>query len=80
MSDRARGCTLDEAAERLTLDRRTLQRMEQRGEVRVVRFGRRVVVPESEVLRLLGEAVEGGVEVRRFQRTRKIKLYQRASA
>jgi excisionase family DNA binding protein len=49
-----RALTLAEAAERLTVSPRTLRRMAQDNLVKVVKVSaRRLVVPESEVARLL---------------------------
>lgn len=79
MTDLARGYTIDEAARRLTVSRRTLQQMIADGNLRVAKLGRRVVVPEAEILRVLG-TVAGRVEGVSSLRVRKIKLYQRATA
>lgn len=67
--------SLDEAARRLGFaDRTAIWRMEQRGEIAVVRLGRRkAVVPSSEITRLLTPAKEP-VPLR----VRKIKLARRA--
>jgi len=52
-----RAYTLDEAAERLQVTRQTLYNLEKRGELRVIRLGRAVRVPASELARLIdGEA------------------------
>ena len=56
-----RGYTIDQAAQRLTVCRRTLQRQIEAGAIRAHRIGRRVVIPESELCRLLGH-VEGRVD------------------
>lgn len=64
--------SLDEAAKRLGFaDRSAIYRMEKRGEIVVIRLGRKPVVPSSEIVRLLTPEPE------RF-RVRKIKLVRRA--
>lgn len=45
-----------ELAEALGVTDRHIQRLVQRGEIKVVRLGRRCLVPMAEVERLLGEA------------------------
>jgi len=47
------GLSREEAAKRLGVSVTTVRRLEARGELRVVRLGGRVVVPSSEVARLL---------------------------
>lgn len=72
MSDLPYALTLDEAAKRLGFsDRGAIYRMEERGEIHVVRLGRKAVVPSSEIVRLLTPEQE------RY-RVRKIKLVKRA--
>jgi excisionase family DNA binding protein len=48
--------TLAQAAQRLSVSARTLGRMAKAGEVRTVTLGRRVLVPTSEIVRLLEPA------------------------
>ena len=48
--------TLTQAAQRLSISPRTLARMAKAGEVRTVTLGRRVLVPTSELARLLEPA------------------------
>lgn len=70
MSDLPYALTLDEAAKRLGFaDRGAIYRMAKRGEINVVRLGRKAVVSSSEIVRLL--------EPERFK-LRKIKLVKRA--
>jgi excisionase family DNA binding protein len=49
--------TLGRAAEELQVSRDTLRRLAARGELKTIRTSRRVLVPTSEILRI----VEGGV-------------------
>lgn len=48
------GLTRAEAAEMLRVSVRSLATMIDRGDIRVVRFGTRIVVPRTEIDRLLG--------------------------
>ena len=50
------GLSREEAARRLGVSVTTVRRLEARGQLRVVRLGGRVVVPSSEVARLLTPA------------------------
>lgn len=47
--------TVNEAASAIGLSRRGLERLIGRGELRVVRIGRRVIVPRSALLRMIGD-------------------------
>ena len=49
-------CTVDEAAERLGIGRALAFRLAKRGELPVLRLGRRLVVPEVGLRRMLGGA------------------------
>jgi excisionase family DNA binding protein len=50
------GLSRTEAAKRLGISLSSVRRLEERGELRTVRIGGRVVVPSSEVARLLTPA------------------------
>jgi excisionase family DNA binding protein len=50
------GLSREEAARRLGVSVTTVRRLEARGQLRVVRLGGRVVVPSSEVARVLTPA------------------------
>jgi excisionase family DNA binding protein len=54
----ARAFSYRQAVERTSLSLRTLQRMAKRGELGVVRLGARVVIPESELLRLIEQGTK----------------------
>ena len=79
MSDDLRAYTLPEAAERLDVSVRTLQRMAARGELRLVSLGSAKRVPASELARLLAPA-RGLVDVLPASKSGKRKLYPRVSA
>lgn len=79
MSDDLRAFTLPEAAERLDVSVRTLQRMSARGELRLVSLGSAKRVPASELARLLAPA-RGLVDVLPASKSGKRKLYPRVSA
>lgn len=74
---------LKEAAAMLGVSRWTLMAMEERGEIHIARFGRKVLVPRAEIDRILSPkpvpVVDSGVGSG-FQRIRKIKLRPRLTA
>ena len=51
--DPTAGLTIDEAARHLRLSERTVADLVADGTIRCVRFGRRVVIPRTEIARLL---------------------------
>ena len=79
MNDDLRAYTLPEAAERLDVSVRTLQRMASRGELRVARLGAATRVPAAEIARLLAP-VQGRVDVFQQGKPGKRKLFPRVSA
>lgn len=79
MTDDLRAYTLPEAAERLDVSVRTLQRMAARGELRLARLGSATRVPASELARLLAPVV-GRVDVFQQGKHGKRKLFPRVSA
>lgn len=79
MTDDLRAYTLPEAAERLDVSVRTLQRMSARGELRLVSLGSAKRVPASELARLLSPA-RGLVDVLPASKSGKRKLFPRVSA
>jgi excisionase family DNA binding protein len=79
MTDDLRAYTLPEAAERLDVSVRTLQRMAARGELRLISLGSAKRVPASELARLLAPA-RGLVDVFQQGKPGKRKLYPRVSA
>lgn len=79
MSDDLRAYTLPEAAERLGVSTRTLQRMAAKGDLRLARLGSATRVPASELARLLAPA-RGLVDVLPASKSGKRKLYPRVSA
>jgi excisionase family DNA binding protein len=56
MSDPVALLTLPEAAERLRLSRRTVERLIDAGRIRPVRIGRRVLVTEREIAAFVAQA------------------------
>jgi len=54
--------SVQEAAQALGIHKNTLQKLINQGSIRVVRLGRRVLIPTAELRRLLGEdpASRGG--------------------
>ena len=78
MTTTSHGVTLEAAAQLLTVSVRTLQRMHKRGKIRFARLGSRVVVPASEVDRLLG--VGEFVDVSEPEPIKKVELFPRARA
>jgi len=56
MSDPVVLLTLPEAAERLRLSRRTVERLIDAGRIRPVRIGRRVLVTEREIAAFVAQA------------------------
>ena len=79
MTDDLRAYTLPEAAERLGVSTRTLQRMAAKGELRLARLGSATRVPASELARLLAPA-RGLVDVFQQGKPGKRKLFPRVSA
>ena len=73
MTDDLRAYTLPEAAERLDVSVRTLQRMAARGELRLASLGSAKRVPASELARLLAPA-RGLVDVLPASKSGKRKL------
>ena len=51
--DIARACSIKEAAERLSVGQSLLWMMVRSGEVRAIKFGRRTLIPLSEIMRVL---------------------------
>lgn len=79
MTDDLRAFTLPEAAERLGVSTRTLQRMAAKGDLRLARLGSATRVPASELARLL-TPVAGRVDVFQQGKPGKRKLFPRVSA
>lgn len=79
MNDDLRAYSLPEAAKRLDVSVRTLQRMAARGELKLVSLGSAKRVPASELARLLAP-VQGRVDVFQQGKPGKRKLYPRVSA
>lgn len=79
MIDDLRAYTLPEAAERLGVSTRTLQRMAAKGELRLARLGAATRVPAAEIARLLAP-VAGRVDVFQQGKPGKRKLFPRVSA
>jgi len=47
--------SVNEAAEKLSVSRDSVVRAIQRGDLKAIRFGKRVLIPASELKRILGE-------------------------
>ena len=53
LNDGASGLTVTEAARRLAVSESHFWKMIRDGEIRAIKFGRRTIVPMSEILRIL---------------------------